>query len=301
MLQEDWSKKMINDLVNVLLSAICGVTIEELHLKLEQKLRAKNVITRDKKYIEATFSDKNEVSVVLNYFKDHIIPEFSTFYAVADLSKKQQCMLLSDFELYVRDCERFPLENKQQIKKLIMCVNNHNRLIREANLDNRDRLLHSIIDNGFKNVEEILQSISDTLCQNTNFQDDNDELDYLTQQLESTIKIIRVDVKHARKTVSQLLLAEIIAVAVSAISFCLTIKYLTVGFAFIELIFLIPIILLVLVPLLSTNQSLREKEILLTSYTKVLMDLHLEKYKNLINTLFDKTDYVHMRRRSNRS
>ena len=287
MLQEDWSAKIIFDLANMLLSSICGVSIEELHLKFEQKRSAINVIKQDKKFIEATFTEKNQASIILDYFKDRIIPEFGTFYAVADLSEKQQRMLCADFRDYMAIIgrKRFIYINEE---KLIRCVNNHNRLIRQANLDSRDRLLHSLIDSGFKNVEVLLQSISDTLCQNTNFQNDNDELDYLTQQLESTIKAIRVDLKHARKTVNQLLLAEIIAVVVSAISFCSTIKYLTVGLAFIELIFFIPIILLILIPLLSTNSSLIEKENLLMRYTKYLMDLHLKKYESLVNKLYDK-------------
>lgn len=284
-----WEKKVIEELASDLLSAICGVTVEEAKRRRHDWRSAKNIVRADSKNIEQQFGSNNALTLqVRNFFREKVVPSYR-YYSVHDLTAEEIESLWRDFCNYLLAQELDAPENDSSVlkKKLTFCVNAHNKKIRESSLSTSEELSQSVTQRGFKNVEAILRQISDTLSLDTNLQDSDDKLDYLTQQIESILRSIRIDLQKSRHSMYRMMVYLIITALIAAVSVWLTINHVDIQTATIELIFLSYILLMTFIPLINTLKMAREKERKLNQICSDLLKLHYGLYAEFLKKKMD--------------
>lgn len=285
MSDNSWGKKAIEELASDLLSAICGVTIEEAKRRRRDWRNAQNIVKTDSESIEQQFRTSTfQEELVRNFFKEKVIPSYR-YYSVHSLNDSEEESLWKDFWEYLsaQDID-VPEDDLNSLKrKLIFCVNIHNEIIRKSNLTTSEELSQSVTQRGFENVEAILRQIEDTLCLSTDLQAENIKLDYLTQQIESILKSIRIDLQKSRSTISHLMVYMIVIILIAAISIGVTLRYVTERITTIESLFFLVLFIIVFIPLLYTTSATKEKEKQLNEMCNSLLQLHYKKYSSFLD------------------
>lgn len=139
----------------------------------------------------------------------------------------------------------------------------------------------------YNSIDRKLKEITNTLNNRTALQEENVELDFSIEELESIIKSFRVDIKYIRKMHSMIICGTMMILLIMSIFVPLSIKYAEYMPATIIMVFflcMVVVLLLILWRDISVKEKALEKKIELMRDS--LWNIHFELYQNQICRLY---------------
>ena len=283
----------IEEATSSLLSALFGVTTDEIKQRGQKWRIVHNAIKADQKTIKKEFPVESEKKAVEGFFLSNVVSSYK-YYSATALTIDEENELWNDFCKYMieNNIELISDSKKQTKERLVKCLNAHNSKIRTEVLTCGDELSHHLSQKGFNRIESFLRQINDTLCLDTELQLKNDRLDYLTQQIESILKSSWMDLQKCRNTAYHIIIFNSISVIVLSVILWMILKYYSyhqivvfVIVSFIGMDFLITYVLL-----LFALRSVKEKEKRVYQVSTSLLDIHYKLYVSFLKkTVFPDT------------
>lgn len=163
------------------------------------KRTVRQILKKDRAYIRQIFFGKKSVkgSNEENFLMDDTFQDPRFLYSGMELPERMQRELA---QRYINFCavrmNSMSSEDKveESVKKLIFCVNYHNRLVHQYFLSNSERIIIKEISDKI----DALGYAGATLDENGDYLSHNGELEYAHLQLDSIIHALRMDMKFYR-------------------------------------------------------------------------------------------------------
>lgn len=154
-------------------------------------------------------------------------------------------------------------------------------------MDEQTRFQTRMHQTRYNSIDKKLKEITNTLNNRTALQEENVELDFSIEELESIIKSFRVDIKYIRKMHSMIICGTMMILLIMSIFVPLSIKYAEYMPATIIMVFflcMVVVLLLILWRDISVKEKALEKRIELMRDS--LWNIHFELYQNQICRLY---------------
>lgn len=257
----------------------------------KEKRKIKNVLEGDRKNIKKSFrveygSDLYnliEEFIMISAFKE------TTFYSPVNLTVEQENELWDRFKYHIKSETGDDYVDDRYKEKIIRCVNLHNEKINNIILDSKSRFHIKLMNEQYLNTKNYLNDIITTLNTNTKLQEEDDELNFAVEQLETIIKSYRYDINQLRKIQLLSISGTMIIFLLMGIFVPLSLKdIVNIYPTIIMATFFSMVAILLLIFWGHISKKLRSLENELTYITKIIWELHFEFYKNHITKRYSK-------------
>lgn len=193
--------KRFKEVVDFVAAFLVETTENEIFVKWKEKRKISRILKDDSKNIKRIFFTIDN-SDLYNFIEEFILftafKEVS-FYSPFDLTMEQEENLWKKFSDFIKSETGDGYVNGEYKKKIIQCVNLHNRAIDNIIMDSKDVIHMKVIQKHHDAIRDSLNGIVNTLNTETKLQDENDELDFSVEQMEMIMKSYRYDLNQLRK------------------------------------------------------------------------------------------------------
>lgn len=254
------------------------------HAVMNRKI--KQILKKDKKHIREVFANSTystlKVEDIEKFLINNIFQDIHFLYPVSFIPEKAEIMLWEKYCEVNTFKEWNPLkedESRNIRNNLVDCVNYHNELIRQYQLDGNTEIILRKLEN---NHSDLLGYIGQTMNSNSEFQYERSKLDYMHKQLEGILHAARMDLRHYKLllfiTVIGVILFSFLTILIAPI-FAQYYSGEGVDRLYIILGTIIIFIFFVLVFLfLNTLKNVFNRERKIDAYTDALWELHFDYY-----------------------
>lgn len=284
--------KDTKEVVEFIASFLLDRTGNEIFDKAKEKKRIKKVLKKDGENIKRIFftihnSDLYnliEEFIIFSAFKDPI------FYSPMNLTEKQEEDLWEEFAKYLEKengTKIFEID-KSYKDKIIKCINLHNESLNNIILSDNDKIQMKMIVKQNHTLEKSLRNtIIDTLNTETRLQENDDELNFVIEELECIMKSYRFDINQLRRFQLLCMCAAMLILLILTISIPLSLKFITNPDALLITVFLLFIFaLIVFFFWCNISPKLRRLESDLEGMRNGLVSIHMQIYSNLVENRY---------------
>lgn len=195
------NKSQMKDIAEFIVSFLIDRTGNELFDSWRERKKVDKILQKDSKKIEEVFKSTKgtdlynlvEEFIMVSVFKEGI------FYSPFDLTIEQQNELWEKFESFIKKESGDQYVDVNYKNKIVRCVNFHNARLNEIIMDDKTKIHIKMMNKQNETVNKMLNDIINTLNTNTKLQTEDDELNFVVEQLEAITKSYRYDINQLRK------------------------------------------------------------------------------------------------------
>lgn len=195
------NKSQMKDIAEFIVSFLIDRTGNELFDSLRERRKIDKILQKDSKKIEEVFKSTKgtdlynlvEEFIMVSVFKE------GAFYSPFELTIEQQDELWDKFKSFINKESGDQYVDVNYKNKIVRCVNFHNEKLNEIIMDDKTKIHIKMMNRQNETVNKMLNDIINTLNTNTKLQTEDDELNFVVEQLEAITKSYRYDINQLRK------------------------------------------------------------------------------------------------------
>lgn len=278
---------VIKEVAESIVSFLVDRTGNEIFDNIAEKRKITKILKDDKKKIKNTFcyADSSTYSLIETFlFSMFREPDF---YSSLRLSMEQEAKLWDEFRYYLNKETGDNYISHDYREKLIKCMNLHNDSINNIIMDSKSRIQARAMQRQHDTIENSLNNIINTLNTRTILQENQDELDFLIEQLESIIKSYRYDINKIRRIQLFCFCVALVFLLICTITIYWKSANMTLLLLSYPLLGIIMINLLFITILKYTTARLNRLEDKLDFCSEFLWRIHSNIYRKYLNRKFD--------------
>lgn len=193
--------KRFKDVIEFIAAFLVDATGNEIFENWKEKRKIAKILKEDNKNIKRIFFTVDN-SELYNLIEEFII--FSafkevSFYSPFDLTIEQEENLWRRFSDFIKSETGDGYVSGEYKKKIIQCINLHNKAISNIIMDSKDVLQMKVMQKQHEAINDSLNGIVNTLNTETKLQDEDEELNFSVEQIEMIMKSYRYDLNQLRK------------------------------------------------------------------------------------------------------
>ncbi len=198
-MEENWKVMLLKDVATYILDFLIQSEGGNQYNNLKTKYIIKDILKKDNKKIQKTFILPSE-SELLDKAYEFLYDVFKNpeYFAIEQLSVEQEDDIWRNFNAIFRGFNNNIYVGIQSKHHLIDCINYHNTQIRNRLFDPQSVLAIRLDEIRNRKVNNKLDKIINTLNCNTELQEDDITLDYMSEQLESILMSMKLELSQIR-------------------------------------------------------------------------------------------------------
>lgn len=195
------SYKAVKGVAKFIVSFLVERTGNDAFNRYAERKKIIRVLKQDQKNIKEIFCDLEgtEIALLIEQFIMYHVFKKKEFYADDNLSPEQEEQLWVMFVDYIKKQNRYDYVNSSYRERIIRCVNLHNDDVKEIILDEDTKIHMKWQQEQNEMMRKSIHDIVDTLSIETQLQEEDGNLEFITVQLESIMKSYRFDINQLRR------------------------------------------------------------------------------------------------------
>lgn len=280
------STNNIKDIVNIIASFLVSRTGNDIFDKQVEKRKIRKVLKEDKKNIQRLFGieDDTDLYNLIEEFVMNSAFKDTLFYSSMELTLEQENELWERFSKYIEKETKDGYVNIDYKSKIIRCINLHNEAINNIIMDTKSNIHIKLMQRQYENFKNYLDYIISTLNTDTKLLDNDDELNFVIEQIETIMKSYRFDINQTRKMQIISICGTMIILLILTVSIPLSLKYVeSIYTIYALLIFLVVFLSISYIFWLNISNRLRCLERKMENMRDYLLHLHLKLYESILD------------------